>query len=201
MHCYTASNTTISTSLPRGSFKKRRATSSSCSFKLGTRRAKQRWSALVSAPTSRLAKYMRARLGEAPWADFVCHANRFYKDAYVCAFQEHTLRCVGPLGGGPCPHGFEVDLTAPDAGCNLEFLHLDHERPVPLTCARWAMGLSVNPTAWDDGLDGGELCHSLFGVEDNDVHGERCLRFRCGARRGAGGERVHFAHHSYCHTS
>ena len=35
------------------------------------RRGKQRWSALVSAPTSRLAAYMRDRLGDVLWSDFV----------------------------------------------------------------------------------------------------------------------------------
>ena len=88
MHCHTACKITISTSLPKSSFRKQRVTASSCGSKLGTRRAKQRWSALVSAPTSRLAKYMRAHLGEALWADFVGHTNRFYKDTYVRAFQE-----------------------------------------------------------------------------------------------------------------
>lgn len=155
----------------------------------------------MSAPTSRLAKYMRARLGEEAWSDFVCHANRHYKDTYVSAFQERTLRCVGSLGGGACPHGFEVDLTASDAKDKLECLHLDHERPVHATCARWTKELSGDPTTWDDGLDGGELCHSLFGVRDDEAHGPRCVRFRCGPRRGAGGKREHFAHHTYCHTS
>ena len=40
--------------------------------------------------------------------------------------------------------------------------------------------------------DGGALCHALFGVHDDEKHGARCLRFRCGPRRG-----VRFAHHAY----
>ena len=177
---------------PNATAKKQRASVSRS--KLGTRRGKQRWSALVSAPTSRLAKTMRARLGDAQWLAFVRHANRHYKAAYVRAFEQRILRCAGPIGGGACPHAFEVDLDARDA--TLEHLHLDHERPVHLTCAAWSAQLPDNPRAWDDGIDGGALCHALFGVHDDEEHGARCLRFRCGPRRG-----VRFAHHAYCHVS
>ena len=77
----TASNTTTSTSPPKPRSKKRRAIGSSSHFKLGVRRAKQRWSALVSAPLSRLARCMRERLGDVHWSEFVCHANRRYEAA------------------------------------------------------------------------------------------------------------------------
>ena len=177
---------------PNATAKKQRASVSRS--KLGTRRGKQRWSALVSAPTSRLAKTMRARLGDAHWLAFVRHADRHYKAAYVRAFEKRILRCAGPICGGACPHAFEVDLDARDA--TLEHLHLDHERPVHLTCAAWSAQLPDNPRAWDDGVDGGALCHALFGVHDDEEHGARCLRFRCGPRRG-----VRFAHHAYCHVS
>ena len=199
----TASNTTTSTNPPRISSNKRRATASHCSFKLGVRRGKQRWSALVSAPSSRLAKSMRARLGVALWADFVRHANRCYKAAFVRAFDQRELHCVGPVNGGPCPHNFVANLEASDAKDKLESLHLDHEHPVHRTCAWWMSRLPLEPRAWDDGLDGGALCHALFGVYDDDVHGSRCLRFRCGPRRDddASGRRVPFARHAYCHTS
>ena len=63
----------------------------------------------MSAPTSRLAKCMRARLGDALWAEFVSHANAHYKQAFVSVFEVPTLHCVGPLSGGPCPHVFAVD--------------------------------------------------------------------------------------------
>ena len=143
---------------------------------------------------------MCARLGDAHWAAFVAHANRHHKAAFVRAFAGPTLRCVGPVGGGGCPHAFAVDLAAP--GATLECLHLDHERPVHVTCAWWAARLPPSPQSWDDGLDAGVLCHALFGVEDDvdDVHGGRCLRFRCGPRRGADGARQRFAVHAYCHT-
>lgn len=154
----------------------------------------------MSAPTSRLAKSVRPRLGDELWAAFVSHADRHYKAAYVGAFGARTLRCAGPLGGGACPHAFEVDLADPGAKDRLELLHLDHERPVHLTCARWLSRLPASPAAWDDGLDGAELCHALFGVCDDAAHGPRCVRFRCGPRRTAG-ERLGFAQHSYCHTS
>ncbi len=98
-------------------------------------------------------------------------------------------------------HAFEVDLGAPDAADALECLHLDHERPVHLTCAWWAASLPKEPVSWDDGLDGNKLCHALFGVCDDGIYGARCVRFRCGPRRGASGKRVCFAMHSYCHTS
>ena len=164
------------------------------------RRGKQRWSALVSAPTSsRLAKSMRARLGDALWSDFVSHANRYYKAAYVRAFQKPKLRCVGTMDGKECPHGFEVDFCAPDD--KLDCLHLDHERPVHQTCAWWTRQLPIEPLSWADGLDGGALCHALFGVDDDAVHGASCLHFRCGPRRGTSGKRMPFAQHSYCHTS
>ena len=197
----TASKTTASTTLPKRNSVKPVARSSCSSSNLGLRRGKQRWSALVSAPTSRLAKTMHARLGDAAWNDFVSHANRHYKDAYVRAFHARTLRCVGTIDGKPCPHTFEVDFSAPDAKDKLEFLHLDHERPVHLTCARWAAQLPEQPASWHDGLDGAELCHALFGVCDDDAHGARCVRFRCGPRCSASGKRLHFAQHSYCHTS
>ena len=158
------------------------------------RRGKQRWSALVSAPTSRLAAYMRDRLGDVLWSDFVRHANRHYKARFVRAFCKPTLRCVGRLDGTACPHAFEVDLT--EAKDKLQFLHLDHERPVHLTCAKWTSALPESPTSWHDGLDAGALCHDLFGVQDDELHGTKCLRFRCGPPRGG-----RFAVHNYCHTS
>jgi len=155
----------------------------------------------VSAPTSRLAKCMRVRLGDANWLEFVQHANRHYKARFITAFQPRVLRCSGPIGGGACPHSFAVDVTAPDAKKKLEFLHLDHEQPVHRTCSWWSAALPEVPQAWDDGLDGGALCHALFGVGDDEVHGAQCVRFRCGPRRGPGGKPVGFAQHSYCHTS
>ena len=50
-------------------------------------------------------------------------------------------------------------------------LHLDHERPVHLMCARWAKALPAHPASWDDGIDGDALCHDLFGVRDDEQHG------------------------------
>ena len=84
-----ASVTTAWTTPPRASYEKRREAASSCNSnqKLGTRRGKQRWSALVSAPTSRLAKAMRTRLGDAHWLAFV-----------LCVPREQALQ------GGVCQH-------------------------------------------------------------------------------------------------
>ena len=146
---------------------------------------------------------MRTRLGDMRWFAFVSHANRHYKAAYVSMFQKRVLHCVGPLDGGPCAHSFVVDLAVPDAKEKLKCLHLDHEVPVHVTCAWWMARLPDTPRSWDDGLDGaaGALCHALFGVEDDAVHGARCVRFRCGPRHTSSGASVPFAQHTYCHTS
>ena len=98
---HAVSNTTVSTPLPRISCAKQRVSNSRSSANLAIRRGKQRWSALVSAPTSRLAKTMRARLGNVLWADFVAHANKHYKASYVGAFTQRELRCAGTLDGAP----------------------------------------------------------------------------------------------------
>ena len=98
----------------------------------------------MSAPTSRLAKCMRGRLGASQWSDFVRHANENYKSGFVRAFEQPTLRCVGTLDGAPCQHGAMVDLRAGGAwggegdthaavGEALERLHLDVFDPRP-TC-------------------------------------------------------------------
>ena len=102
----------------------------------------------MSAPTSRLAACMRARLGAALWDDFVCHANENYASGYVRAFDQATLRCAGTLDGAAWPHTFAVDLAAPDAAAQLAQLHLDHEQPVHLMCAAWAKALPAEPRAW-----------------------------------------------------
>ena len=114
---------------------------------------------------------------------------------------EDMMPWSGELSVLACPHAFTVDLDRPDAKDILELLHLHHEHPVHRTCAWWIKQLPDAPLSWDDGLDGGELCHRLFGVQDDQVHGDRCVRFRCGPRRDSSRKRLSFAHHSYCHTS
>jgi len=47
--------------------------------RLAQRRAAPRWSALVSAPGSRLARQMRPHLGTELWDEFVEHVNQHYK--------------------------------------------------------------------------------------------------------------------------
>ena len=70
--------------------------------RLAQRRGAQRWSALVTAPTSRLARQMRPHLGAELWDEFVEHANRHYKAGWLRAFAPATgvLRCVGTLDDG-----------------------------------------------------------------------------------------------------
>lgn len=166
---------------------------------LGRRRAGQRWSALVSAPTSRVSKMMRPLLGESLWLDFLDHVNEHYKPAFIDAFDPPSCKlcCVGPGYGSPCPHSFHVNLSSHHAASELEHLHLDHEQDVQVTCDMWAQHLlcatrKPGPARWDDGIDGGLLCHLLFGVRDDPVYGPAMLRFRCGP--------VHFrTERGYCH--
>ena len=85
--------------------------SSCCSEALGIRRGKQRWRALIRAPTPCLATSTRAHLGDAHWSAFVRHGPRQqarrYKGATsrarsICAalFGKRILECVGPVCGG-----------------------------------------------------------------------------------------------------
>ena len=148
-------------------------------YTLAHRRAGQRWSALVSAPTSRVAHAMRRALGEVHWAAFVAHATAHYKPAFLAVFQRRVLRCVGRYGR-PCPRGFAVELASPVAADALPLLHLDHEQDVQITCDMWRTALPPTPASWDDGVDGALLCHLLFGVAEDPVHGRSMLRFRCG---------------------
>eukprot|EP00962_Isochrysis_galbana_P018394 scaffold5311_cov120-Isochrysis_galbana.AAC.3 len=100
------------------------------------RRAEQRWSALVSAPPSRLARQMRPFLGEELWEQFVVHDVSNYKRVFVRAFSPSTnvLRCVGTVEGRPCSPKFQVDLReAAFVRSHIGFLHLDHEVEVDKT--------------------------------------------------------------------
>ena len=151
---------------------------------------------------------MRPHLGPGLWDEFVEHANAHYKEAWLGAFAPASgvLRCVGTLDGAPCQHGVTVDLRGggsarAEASEVLERLHLDHERPLHLTCRWWREQLPVAPQRWDDGLDGAALCHDLFGVCASDVHGAARVRFRCGPPRNASGARVQFVDHAYCHRA
>ena len=104
------SRTTASTTKPNHESRKQQVRMSrSASSSLATRRAKQRWSAMVSAPNSRLAGCMHDTLGPVFWEDFVRHANRNYKAAHVQAFKQQPLRCVACTDGTPCRRAFEVD--------------------------------------------------------------------------------------------
>ena len=86
--------------------------------------------------------------------------------------------------GAPCPLAFEADLTTPRTFAALKHLHLDHEQDVTITCDMWVSAIAAlphGPGRWDDGVDGGLLCHLLFGVRDDPVHDAAMLRFRCRA--------------------
>ena len=159
-------------------------------------------SALVSAPTSRLARQMLPYLGPRLWADFLEHANRHYKAAWLGAFvpASGALRCVGLLDG---THAVAVELgwggegrgacdvdaptAAAAAGEALEQLHLDHERPLRETCRWWTKQLLRAPRAWDDGhvqLRGARVhCHTgrepgrLLGTpeDEKDIWTRACV--------------------------
>lgn len=143
--------------------------------KMARKRAQQRWSALLT----RIHHQMRS-LDDWLWRDFVAHANKYYKPAFVSVFDSLLLSCVGPVGGGPC--GFIVDLTSHDAFHTLGMLHLDHEQDLVITCDLWKRALPHDPIAWDEGVDHSLLCHLLFGVAPHPMHGKEMLRFRCGPR-------------------
>ena len=83
---------------------------------MARKRAQQRWSAL-------LVRILRqVQLEGSLWADFVAHANRLHKPAFIAAFEEApVLECVWPVGGSPC--GFCVDLASSDAFTKLGLLH------------------------------------------------------------------------------
>ena len=59
---------------------------------LARKRGIQRWSSLISAKSSRLAKAhgMRQFLGERCWLDFVKHATTHYREALLQAFTPQT---------------------------------------------------------------------------------------------------------------
>ena len=98
----------------------------------------------------------------------------------------------GGRGGGARDVGAALDL---------ERLHLDHERPLHLTCRWWREQLPPTPQAWNDGLDGTALCHDLFGVSASEAYGAARVRFRCGPPRDGAGVRVQFVDHAYCHRA
>ena len=141
--------------------------------KMARKRAQQRWSALLA----RISR--QVRLERSLWADFAAHANRLYKPAFIAAFEDApVLAYVGPVGGSPC--GFCVNLASSDAFTKLGLLHLDDEQDVVVTCDLWKRAMPSSPVAWDDGVDGGLLCHLLFSVTPNATRGPAMLRFRCG---------------------
>jgi len=162
--------------------------------RMARRRAQKRWSALIGGPNLRIARLMRASLGERCLAAFTRHADRHYKPQFIAAFEPDLLPCVGGRDGEPCPHKFVVDLTSTCAYRDLECLHMDHEQDVRVTCDMWQRALPKTPVCWDDGVDGGLLCHLLFSVRASAIHGPPGIRFRCGpAVRGQHDGR-------YCHV-
>ena len=122
---------------------------------LARKRGIQRWSSLISAKSSRLAKThgMRQFLGERCWGDFVKHATAHYREAFLQAFtpQDGVLCCKGPLQSicgsiCACPQSFRVDvrhlassntLQRDIATNRLKLLHVDHTYDVQHICDTW----------------------------------------------------------------
>jgi len=88
--------------------------------KKARKRTQQRWSGFLT----RIAKQVRATLGDAQWADFVAHANPCCKDA----FRNPILRCVAPPRGGACPRNFLVDVTCARAYTPARVRHVGRRR-------------------------------------------------------------------------
>ena len=156
---------------------------------LARKRGIQRWSSLLGAKASRLAKThgLRDFLGERCWRDFVHHANTGYRDAYIQAFlpANGVLQCQGPLEGGVCAQRFRVDLrqlasSDPNqralASKRLELLHVDHTYDVQHIVDTWKSLSQRSPPRWDFGVDAFKLCAFLFGVSNH-------LTFRCAVPR------------------
>jgi len=111
-----------------------------------TKRAAQRWSALLTATNSRIAANgIRARLGWALWNEFVRYAERHYRAQWDRLFlpADGELACVGSEDGKRCPHSFRVDLCRESAIDQLGCLHLDHEYDLYVICRAWLAAMPV----------------------------------------------------------
>jgi hypothetical protein len=145
------------------------------------KRGQQRWSALVSARTSRISRSMRAHLGERRWRAFVAYADAHYKKQFVNALEPTSgvICCAGPIEGGLCPGAFQVRLDDPRALELLQSMHLEHAHDLDNVCAVWRNSTPSNARKWCDGVDPDRLCRMLFCV----TAAKPCLHFRCGWSR------------------
>jgi hypothetical protein len=89
---------------------------------LARKRPQQRWSGLLK----RIAKQVRATLGDALWADFVAHAS--YAATHATRTPSKCLPQADSSHGGACPRDSNVDVTCVRAYVTLGELHLDHEQ-------------------------------------------------------------------------
>ena len=160
------------------------------------KRGQQRWSALLSARTSRISRSMRAHLGEKRWRAFVAYANAYYKEQFVSAFEpiSGVISCAGPIEGGPCPRAFQVRLDDPSALELLQSMHLDHTHDLDNVCTVWRNSTPSDARKWCDGVDPHRLCRMLFCV----TAAKPCLHFRCGWSR-SGRTVSRFCHSSRAH--
>jgi hypothetical protein len=164
------------------------------------KRGQQRWSSLVSASTSRIARSMRAHLGNVRWRAFVAHANKHYKERFVRAFEPSSgvIACAGPIDGGPCPNAFVVRLDDPSASELMQSMHLDHTHDIDNICTVWRASTPRDALEWSVGVNPARLCRLLFGVTAPGVL-EPCLHFRCGSSRAGRGTVTRVCHSPRAH--
>ena len=160
---------------------------------LARKRGIQRWSSLLTAQSSRLAKAngMRQFLGERCWDDFVQYANAHYREAFLQAFTPHdgVLSCKGPLspisGSTTSPQCFRVDVRQLGSSSQLQskitserlaLMHVDHTYDVQHIVDTWKRLSQRSPSRWDFGVDASKLCALLFGESNY-------LTFRCAVPR------------------
>jgi len=150
-------------------------------LKVSRERARKRWSRLVGAKQSRVAKEMREHLGPQQWIAFVSFVNEHYMDSFIDAFAPTSLvlSCEGPIEGGDCPHAFKIDLSQPSSVDDLDALHIDHAHDLVSVCSLWKRIVPAQPKLWHQGLNQRALCQALVGMEPFGCM-QRCLYFRCG---------------------
>ena len=184
---------------------------------LARKRGIQRWSALLSATSSRLAKThgMKDFLGHQRWRAFVKYATEHYREDFISAFvpTDGVLWCGGPLQAvtvcACCPQQFRVDvrqLGSSDAhqrkhaGLRLGLLHIDHAYDVQHICETWKRCSGPCSQAWDAGIDADKLCRLLFKIAGDD---EGYLTFRCAVPSVKGQRPCHLVaspHYAYTLT-
>ena len=103
-------------------------------------------------------------------------------DAWIQSLGVHELisACVMPPKGTD-HFAYAKGLTAKMVASKLSDCRLVETLAGAIARGAVALLEQNGPGWWDDGVDGGLLCHLLLGMCDDPVHGRRMLRFRCRA--------------------